>query len=105
MTTFRSRHLIVNRTLADDRRHVRDFIDATFFHRGGICTLLLKWTPSTNANIFSRYYAHCGKTLNILYIYYINISTANDFNFTVFILAENFVPGVVASLSLELLPL
>ena len=30
MTTFWSCHLIVNRTLADDRRRVGDFIDADF---------------------------------------------------------------------------
>ena len=30
MTTFWSFHLIVNKPLADDRRHVRDFIDADF---------------------------------------------------------------------------
>ena len=38
--------------LADDRRHVRDFIEADIFHWGGIATLFFKWTPSTNANIF-----------------------------------------------------
>ena len=32
MTTFRSCHLIVNRTLVDDRRHVFDFIDTDFSH-------------------------------------------------------------------------
>ena len=31
MTNFWSCHLIVNRKLADDRKHVRDFIDADFF--------------------------------------------------------------------------
>ena len=31
MTTFRSCHPIVNRTLVNDHRHVRDFIDAEFF--------------------------------------------------------------------------
>ena len=31
MTTFRSCHLMVHRKLADDRRHVGDFIDADFF--------------------------------------------------------------------------
>ena len=36
-----------------------------FFCLGGIYTLFLKWTPSTNANIFSRYCAHFGKTLNV----------------------------------------
>ena len=30
MTTFRSCHLIVNRKLPNDRRHVLDFIDAGF---------------------------------------------------------------------------
>ena len=34
MTTFRSCYLIVNRKLPDDRRHVRDFIDADFFPLG-----------------------------------------------------------------------
>ena len=56
-------------------RHVRDSIDADFYRSGGISTLFLKWTLSTNANIFSRYYAHFGKTLNI--------SSANDSTFTV----------------------
>ena len=42
MTTFRSCHLIVNRNLPDDRRHVRDFIDAEFFCLGGISTLFFK---------------------------------------------------------------
>ena len=32
MTTFQSCHLIVNRNIADDRRHVRDFIDTDFSH-------------------------------------------------------------------------
>ena len=31
MTDFLSCHLIVNRKLTDDRRHVSDFIDADFF--------------------------------------------------------------------------
>ena len=31
MTIFWSCHLIVNRKLADDCRHVRDFIDSDFF--------------------------------------------------------------------------
>ena len=31
MTTFQSCHLIVNRKLPHDRRHVCDFIDADFF--------------------------------------------------------------------------
>ena len=31
MTTSQSCHLIVDRTLRDDHRHVRDFIDAVFF--------------------------------------------------------------------------
>ena len=56
-------------------RHVCDFIDADFFRWGGIATLFLKLTPSTNANIFPcyyYYYAHFGK----------NISTANDSTFT-----------------------
>ena len=30
MTTFQSCHLIVNRNIADDRRHVRDFKDTDF---------------------------------------------------------------------------
>ena len=67
--------LIVNRKLTDDRRHVRDFMDADFCRSGGTSTLFLEWTPSRNANIFSRFYAHSGKTLNI--------STANDSTFTV----------------------
>ena len=69
MTTLRSCRL------ADDRRHVHDFIDADFFRWQGILTLFLGWNPSTNAKIFSRYYAHLGETLNI--------STANDCTFTV----------------------
>ena len=76
MTTFRSCHLIVNRKPAGDRRHDHNFIDADFFRQGGISNLLLEWTPSTDANTFSRYYAHFGKMLNI--------STANDSTFTVF---------------------
>ena len=32
MTTFWSCHLIVNRTIADDRRHGRDLIDTEFSH-------------------------------------------------------------------------
>ena len=74
MTAFWSCHLIVNRNL-DDRRYVHDFIDADFSHWEDSSTLFLKWLPSTNANIFSRCYAHFGKTLNI--------STDNDFTFTV----------------------
>ena len=66
---------MVNRKLADDRRHIHDFIDADFSRWGGVSTLLLEWTPSTNANILSRYYAHLGETLNI--------SPANDSTFTV----------------------
>ena len=31
MTPFRSCHLIVNRKLVDDRRHLCDFIDTDFF--------------------------------------------------------------------------
>ena len=42
---------------------------------GGISTLFLKWTPSTNANSFSCSNAHFGKTLNI--------SIASDSTFTV----------------------
>ena len=75
MTTCRSCHLIVNRKLADDHRYVLDFKYADFFPLGGISTLFFKWTQSTNANIFSRYYAHFRKTLNI--------ATANDCTFTV----------------------
>ena len=66
MTTFQSCHLIVKRKLAADRRCVRDFINADFFRWGGISTLFLGWTPSTNANIFSRYYPHLG---NVKYFY------------------------------------
>ena len=51
MTTFWSCHLIINRKLLGDRRRVRDFIDAEK-RWGGISTLFLEWTPSTNANIF-----------------------------------------------------
>ena len=42
MTKFWSCHLIVNRKLPDDRRHVRDFIDADFFCCGTTYTLVLK---------------------------------------------------------------
>ena len=31
MTTFCSWHLFINRNLADDRRHLYDFIDADYF--------------------------------------------------------------------------
>ena len=55
MTTYRSCRLIANRNLPNDRRHGRDFIDADLFHWGDISTVFLKWTPSTNTNIFSRY--------------------------------------------------
>ena len=65
--SFRSCHL----KLADDS-HICNFMDADFFHWGGISTLFLEWNPSKNANIFSRYYAYFGKTLNI---YIANIST------------------------------
>ena len=82
MTSLWSDHLIVNGKLPDDCRHVRDFIDADFFRWGGIYTLFLKRAPSTNANIFSRCYAHFGKTLNI--------TTANDSTFTVLTLALYF---------------
>ena len=73
MTTFRSCHVIINRKLADDCRYARDFAD--FFRLGSIYTLFCRWIPSTNANIFSFYNAHFGKTLNI--------STANDSTFIV----------------------
>ena len=75
MTTFWSCHLIVNKKNPDDCRYVRDFIDAGFLRWGGISTLFLKWTPSTNANIYSHYYAPFAKMLNI--------STANDSTLTV----------------------
>ena len=74
MTTFRSCHLIVNRKLCYDRRHAHNFIDAAF-PLGGTYSPFLKWTPSTNANIFSHYFAHFGKMLSI--------STANDSTFIV----------------------
>ena len=70
MTNFWSCHLIVNRKRSDDCSHVCDFIDVDWFRRGGISTLILEWTPCTNAKFFSRHYAHFGKPLNI--------STAND---------------------------
>ena len=59
MTTFRSCH----RKLANDRNHVRVFLDADIFHWGGISTVFLKWS----ANISSPYYTHFGK--NIKYFY------------------------------------
>ena len=42
MTTFWSCHLIANRTLAGDGRHIRDFIDADFLYWEGISTLFLE---------------------------------------------------------------
>ena len=81
MTTFWSCHL---RTLTNDCRHVRGFIDADFFCWEGISILFLEWAPSTNANIFSQYYAHFGKTLNI--------SSAND---STFMVLTNYVLYVV----------
>ena len=80
MTIFWSCHLIVNRKLIDDRRHVHNFIDADSFHWGGISTLLFKWTLSTNTDIFCRYFAHFREMLNI--------STATDSTFTV-VVARN----------------
>ena len=77
MTTLRSCHLIVNRKLTDDHRHVHHFIDTDFFSWGGISTLFLGCTPSTDAKICSRSYTHFGKTLNI--------SNASDSTFTVLI--------------------
>ena len=75
MTTFWSCHLIVNKKLLDDRRHVHDFIDADYFCWGGISTLFLEWTPSTDTNIFF--------TLLRTYRETLNISTANDCTLTV----------------------
>ena len=51
MTKFQNCHLIVNRKLPDDHRHVRDFIDADFFSWGSNYTLFLEWLPSTNTNM------------------------------------------------------
>mgnify|MGYP001795374527 CR=1 FL=1 len=65
MSTFRSCHLIASRKLADDRRHVHDFIDADFFSWAGISTLYLEWTPSTSANNFFSQLCSFGETLNI----------------------------------------
>ena len=42
MKTFWSCHLIANRKLPGDCRHVCDFIDADFLCWGGICTLFMK---------------------------------------------------------------
>ena len=39
MTTFESCYLIVDRQLADDHRHVLDFIDADFFSVGKVLLL------------------------------------------------------------------
>ena len=61
MTNFWSCRLINIRKLPD----VRDFIDADLFCWGGASTLFFKWTPSTNANISSCYYAYFGKRSNI----------------------------------------
>ena len=55
MTTFLSCHLIADRKFTDDRRHGLDFKEAKFFCWGSISTLFLKWTPYTNAKIFSHY--------------------------------------------------
>ena len=41
MITFRSCHLIVNRTLPDDHRRVCDFIDNNSFRWGGISIYFL----------------------------------------------------------------
>ena len=67
MTTFWSCHLIANRTLAGDGRHIRDFIDADFLYWEGISTLFLEQTQSSNANILSCYYAHFGGNIKDLY--------------------------------------
>ena len=64
MKNLRSCHLIVHRKFPDDCRHVCELIDDDFFvggGGGGISTLFLEWTLSTNANIFSYYYALWGK--------------------------------------------
>ena len=76
MTNFLSCHLIVDRDLPNDCRHVRDFIDADFLSLERYSTLFLKSTPFTNANNFSHRYAHFGKTLDT--------STTNDSTSTVF---------------------
>ena len=51
--------LLIKKILSGDP----DFIDADFL--GGISTPFFKSTPSTNANIFSYYYAHFGKALMV----------------------------------------
>ena len=70
MTIFWRCHVIVSKKLADDRRHVCDFIYADFSGWEGTSTLFLTWTPFTNADIFPCYYDHFEKTLNL--------SAAND---------------------------
>ena len=40
---------------SNDRRRVRDFMDADVFRWRPTFTPFFKWTPSTNADIFSRY--------------------------------------------------
>ena len=73
MTTIGSCHLIVNNKLAMTvsvtSQRLAFFVGEVFLH------YFFKWTPSTSANIFSHYFAHFGKTLNI--------STANNSNLTV----------------------
>ena len=75
MTNFRSCHPIVNRKLPDDRRHVRDFIDADFL-LGRYFYFIFEMDSIHKHYIFSRYDTHFGETLNI--------SAASDSTFTVF---------------------
>ena len=58
MTTF---GIVISLSIesSDNGRYIRDFIDAGYFV--GASTLLMKWTPSTNADIFPRHYAHLEK--------------------------------------------
>ena len=72
ITTFWSCHL---RKLPDDRRHVRDLIDADFFI--GEVFLLYFWNGFQNKREhFFSLLSSFGEALNI--------STANDFTCTVF---------------------
>ena len=54
-----------------------------FFHWGGIPTLFLEWTPSTNANTFSHCFAHLEETFNI--------STANDSTAAMYSIARSMI--------------
>ena len=64
MKTSGSCHLVINR---NPMMIVGTFVTLQMlvFLWGGTSTPFLKWTPSTNTNVSSRYHAHFGKTLDI----------------------------------------